>query len=263
MCLAVIHASDEGPLKEDLAACRGAVCAAGIHEDVEGPLPACGDEGGAVSFRGSVQAHGEMVGTLLTREPQDAGHDADGADGDMTGADIESARVCDDLQRGHYGVVVIQRFAHAHEDEISQSGFSLAAECPLAMEYLGDNLIRAEMAHKAHLSCGAKDAPHGTADLGAETGGVSTCIAHEDRLDRSVIAHLEQILPRESVGTSGLGDGGRRLQAGWGRGRFLCDPAAERWRKVGPFGEIHFPVESTPECPRVELRHAGLRQFLL
>src|SRR5204863_8343559 len=127
---------------------------AGGDEFVEWPAAANGHEGGASLLGRAVEAHGEVVGLVFLGEPEDAGDDADGADGDASGAEIEAAGGGDDGECGEDGVVIVKRFTHAHEDEIAQARLATGAEVALGVEYLRDDLAGAEVARETHLPGG-------------------------------------------------------------------------------------------------------------
>ena len=62
-----------------------------------------------------------MQRALFFGESQDAGHDAHGADGDALGGEREAAGVTQDVDRVHHGVVIVERLAHAHEHDVSET----------------------------------------------------------------------------------------------------------------------------------------------
>ena len=67
------------------------------------------------------------------------------------------------------------------------------------MQHLSDDFAGGQMAHEAHLSCGAKDAAHGAAGLGADAGGGASFKGHEDGFDGLVILKMQQKFAREAV----------------------------------------------------------------
>ena len=117
----VVFAVDEGPLVEDAAAGGFAVGAAGGDELVERPFAGGGDEGGAFGLGGGVEGDGEVERAFFAGEAEDAGDDADGAQRDALGGEGEAAIVAEDVDRAHDGVVVVERFAHAHEDDVAET----------------------------------------------------------------------------------------------------------------------------------------------
>ncbi len=117
----VVFAVDERPLVEDAAAGGLAVGAAGGDEFVEWPFAGGGDEGGAFLLGGSVEGDGEVEGAFFAGEAEDAGDDADGAERDAFGGEGEAAVVAQDVDRAHDGVVIVERLAHAHEDDVAEA----------------------------------------------------------------------------------------------------------------------------------------------
>ena len=117
----VVFAVDERPLVEDTPAGGFAVGAAGGDEFVERPFAGGGDERGAFGLGGGVEGDGEVERAFFAGEAEDAGNDADGAERDALGGEGETAVVAQDVDGAHDGVVVMKRFAHAHEDDVAKA----------------------------------------------------------------------------------------------------------------------------------------------
>ncbi len=110
------------------------------------------------------------------------------------------------------GIVVMERFAHSHEDEIAEAGGILGAQDLFDLENLGDDFGGAKMAFESHLSGGTKNATHGASDLGADASGGATDIGHEHGFDGLSVGELEEEFAGEAIGTCGIGDGGWSLE---------------------------------------------------
>ena len=79
------------------------------------------------------------------------------------------------------------------------------------------------MSGETHLPGGAEDASHGTASLGAQAGGITSWIAHQNGLDGLAILEAEEEFASEAVSTALIGGSFREID-GWG---FLGQPASE------------------------------------
>ena len=98
----------------------------------------------------------------------------------------------------------MQRLTHAHEHEVSQA-LTVLAQNAAGVMHLSNDLTRAQVADKTHLAGGAKDAAHGAACLGADAGGVTAGVAHDDGLDFLAVMQLEEVFARESIAAGRLG----------------------------------------------------------
>ena len=234
---AVIAAFDERPLEENPATQRGGVLATGIDEFIQRPLAGHGNEGRAFGLGGPVQRDGQTHWLALGGQSTDPRYHAHGGHGDLVGPQRKPGRVPQDGDGLHHGVVVVQWFAHAHEDDVAQPfmpmehrgvtrvgqgwdcGLRLVragsrfAQHPVHMQYLADDLPGREVSGVAALSGGAEHAAHGAADLRTHAGGGPAAVAHEHRLDDFAIGQPEQVLARESVGGAGFPDHRREVQA--------------------------------------------------
>ncbi len=196
----IVFAFDECPLEEDSLRCEACVGAAGIDQFGEGPAFAGGDESGAFLFGGTVEADGEAVGGLGFRHAEDAGDHSDGADGDFGWADACAADVGEDVEGGHDRVVVVEGFAHAHEDDVADfEGGVDGVEDAAGVEDLADDFAGVEVADEAHLAGGAEHAAHGAAGLGADADRVASFVSHEDGFDDLPIGEAEEEFAGESV----------------------------------------------------------------
>lgn len=247
----VVFAVDERPLVEDAAAGGFAVGAAGGDEFVERPLAGGGDEGGALGLRGGVQGDGEMERAFFAGEAEDAGDDADGAERDALGGEGEAAVVAQDVDGAHDGVVVVQRFAHAHEDDVAEAfagggggRCGVGAEGAGDVGGLGDDFAGGEMAGVAHLAGGAENAAHGASDLARDAGGDAAGEAHENGFDAFGVGEGEEVFTREAVGGIGGGGDGEGADEGFG-GEAVADAGGEVGHRVEGVDEIE--VEVGPE----------------
>ncbi len=176
------------------------VVAASLEEFVEGPQFVRRHEGAETLLAGrSMEADGETIGTAFRSEPADPGNDPDRADGDAGRTDRQSARVGNDAEGMHDGLVIVKGLAHAHEDEIAHALLRIdrSQDAPRVVD-LGDDFAGTQVPHESHLPGRAKDTTHRASGLRADTDGVPPLVAHQDGLDRLAVAEAEEEFPGES-----------------------------------------------------------------
>src|SRR5258706_11169044 len=99
-----------------------------------------------------------------------------GRDGHMASPQVEALGAVEDAQRLQHIAIVMQRFAHAHQNDVGNvtDGWAAWESCSSPRggpqftrkeEDLVDNFTRAEVTVKAHLSRGAKSTAIGAACL--------------------------------------------------------------------------------------------------
>ena len=115
---------------------------------------------------GALARLGEAVGAFLRRHAQDVRHVSDGADRDARGPDRAAAGVGNNVHGFHDGVVVVERLAHAHEDEVAEAAVRMArGERAADVLHLRDDFPGGEVAHETHLPRGTEHATHRAARL--------------------------------------------------------------------------------------------------
>jgi len=134
----------------------------------------------------------------------------------------------------------VKGLTHSHEDKIAEPTSRCDfVENPACMKHLGDDLAGPEVPDESPLTRGAKDTTHRTSRLGADTNGVASGVAHQDRLDGLPVAEAEEKLPRETIVTPDFLDEFRCLEKiGFSLSHRPVHPSAERrskgfQRKVG------------------------------
>jgi len=140
-----------------------------------------------------------MIRTRFFRESQYSRHDTDRADRDARWTDIQSAAIADDFERGHHRVVIVQRFAHAHEHKIPQTAFATRMQQATRLMHLRDDLARAQMSPESHLPRRAKHTAHRATCLRAQTRCETGAITHDNRLDGFAVVEAQKQFPRPSV----------------------------------------------------------------
>ena len=111
----IVDAADARVLERDPAPLRSAY-ARGVEHGGERVATVQRHELLAERVVGGVQRDGERHRQLELGEPFDAGHDADGRDGEVAGRDADV--VVQPGARVEHGVEVGERFAHAHEHDV-------------------------------------------------------------------------------------------------------------------------------------------------
>ncbi len=106
-----------------------------------------------------VEGDGEVDLPLLVRKTVDLGNQPHRRNGETTGAEIVSGSVIESIDRLHRVVVIMERFAHAHKDDVGHDLVPFFQHARV-IQHLRDNLAAREMAFEPHLSRRAKDTSH-------------------------------------------------------------------------------------------------------
>ena len=107
-------------------------------------------------------------------EMPDAGHDADGRDGDVPRPEAEGAGVDQPLERVEHMPLVRERLPHPHEHDVRQApGRRVGQARRLAPRphRLRRDLAGGQVVLQTHLPGGAERAPHRAAGLGRDADG--------------------------------------------------------------------------------------------
>ena len=177
------------------------------------------------------------------------GTSADGRDRHVPRADVQSFGHVEDAQRVQRVLVVVQRLAHAHEDEVGDVVDAravgrlprFAAQFAGEVQHLGDDLAGGEVAVEAHLPRRAEGAAIGAARLGRDAdrrAGAALAaggIEHQHRLDQATVGQLQQNLARAPV---------FRGEFGAARMDPRCSPRAQVARAAA-FGSVRMAAKSS------------------
>ena len=98
----------------------------------------------------------------------------------------------------HHGVIVLERLAHAHHDDVAQRPAELA-RLARGLDHLADHLTGGQVARQAHHAGGAEGAADRAADLARDADGRSVRVEHEDRFEMLAIEGAEEELARFTV----------------------------------------------------------------
>lgn len=178
----VVFSLDKGPFKEDASPALLSVFAASVDDLLKSVATGDGHEHFSFGLRCSMQRHCQTDRSVVLGELPNTSGQPYGGHGDVSGPERDPVRIGDDVDRLHHPVVVVEGFAHAHENDVAQV-FASACEIATNVEDLGDNFASLKMAAEAHLPGGAKHTSHGTSRLRTHTGGKATLKGHGNRLN--------------------------------------------------------------------------------
>ena len=140
---------------------------------------------------GGVQADGEVELQVFLGEAVDARHHTDRRHGDGPCREVETGLVVEQTAGAQRLVVVVERLAHAHEDDVGDAT-PVVAEQPRKVEHLVDHLLGREIAAQAQAPRGAEGATHGAADLRGHAHGGAFGVGHEHGLDGVTVGSHEE-----------------------------------------------------------------------
>ena len=227
----VVQALHERVFEGDHAPRRARVGAACRQQLVERPAPVDGHELRAERVVRRVERHGKLELEALGRELREARHDAAGGERDVARAEVGALPRVEELQRAQRRVVVRERLAHAHHDEVREAeARALAAvfgrrEEALRRHDLGDDLVRRERPHEAPAAARAERAAHRAADLGGDTLREAALRGDDDGLDGLAVGEAEEELRRA------VGGAVRRAHGGDDEGELALERFAEVLRQ--------------------------------
>jgi len=179
----------------------------------------------------------------LLGQLEDVRHEAARGNGDAARAEAQSPVGVDDGERLDERVVVGQRFAHAHDDDVIERrhlGLGARRERILAVAHvqeLGDDLAGGEVAFESGQSARAEHAAHRAADLRGDADGLAGVIdahallrcADDHRFDEGAVAQFEEELVGDVLRLFVEQErGGHEVEG-------LVEPEAQRLRQVAHF----------------------------
>ncbi len=221
---------------------------------------------------GAVEADGEAELDVFLGEAFDGGNYAGGGDGDAAGAEMERPFGVYDFEGGEEVVVIGQRFAHAHDDDVVEGGnFGAGARGAgvfeeADLEELGNDFAGGEIAFPSIESGGAEFAAERATDLGGDADGFAGLLdadaflgdADNDGFDEGAVAELEEEFVGDVAGFLG------EEVAGGLDVVVVVEPGAEGFGEVGhlvPGGDAFF-VKPIHDLFRAERFFAGFGEAL-
>ncbi len=120
---------------------------------------------------GGVERDGKGDGQFEIGEALHLRREADGADGDLSAADVKRPVSHKDSNGGDGDIEIGKGLAHAHEDDVRKASFDWQIVCQT--QGLFDDLPDREIIFESFEPAGAKGAFHRAADLRGEAGGAA------------------------------------------------------------------------------------------
>src|SRR5262249_25222154 len=141
-----------------------------------------------------VERDGQVRHHRLRREPFERGQEADGRQRRAPRREMESLLIREDAQRLHRLVIVVQRLAHAHQDDVE--GGCTHFERVGEHAHLADDLAGGQIPHEPHPAGQTERARHRAADLRRNAERHSRCVRNKDGLDCAAVLEPQQELLR-------------------------------------------------------------------
>ena len=113
----------------------------------------------------------------------------------MPHADIQAIRAVDQLQKLQNVVLVIQRLANAHQNDIGDIQSAVQLGEKHLIQYLGG----CQVPHLTGNGAGTEGAAHTAAHLRGDAHGIAMVIAHQHRFDAVAVPQPPQVLDRTVV----------------------------------------------------------------
>ena len=165
-----------------------------------------------------VQRDGEVDLPPLIREAPDLRSESHRGDGQPPRAELVAVRVVEPVNGRHGILVVVERFAHAHEDHVGH-GFVIFPEHLRVIHHLRHDLAAGQVALESLLTGRTEDTSHCASSLGGDAQGAAilraapvrsggghlrvirgVAVAHQHGLDQIPIRQLKQCLARGLIG---------------------------------------------------------------
>jgi len=258
LLVGVVHPPQDHVLEHDLAVGAPHVPRARREHLIQRIRAVEGHQAVAYLVGGGVEAHREVELQRFLGEAVDARRHTDRRHRDGPRRQIEAGLIVEKTAGAQRLVVVVERLAHAHEDDVGHAAL-VVSEQSREMEHLVDHLLSREIAAQTETTGGAESAPDGAADLGRHAHGGAFRIGHEHGLDGVTVGGREQGL------AGGAARRGARLDIlERERAKALRQRPPQRRRKAGHAVEIdgEAPREGLVDLTRPvrrlsQLRHHG------
>ena len=154
-----------------------------------------------------MQRDGQIRHQRLVGQPLERRQHADRRERDTPRRHGKTLSVIQHAQRFHRVVVVVERFAHAHQHDVEFRREQSEVFCQHAN--LAGDFAGREIAHQAHFAGEAEAALHRAADLSGDAEGLARCIGDEHGLDAPAVFELQQKLHGAVFGDFLVDDAGR------------------------------------------------------
>ena len=246
----IVHTGEQHVFERDSTTAADRKSSTGVDQFLEPVFAVDRHERVPLLLGGRVQRHGQVGHEGLGRQPFEPREHADRRERHPARCDGEAMLVGEHAQGPHRLIVVVQGFAHAHEDDVERGLEQV--QHPRQDADLSGNFSGGQIADDAHLPGEAEGAPHRAPDLRRDAERLLRRIGDVDRLDQPPIGEPEQelggavgrhVVPRHDR----CGDGGA-----------LRERRPQRPREVGHGGEVRDAATMNPavDLARMERCHA-------
>ena len=134
-----------------------------------------------------MQAECQCDPVVFIRQLPDLRHQTAGRDRDVPSRDMESVFIRDHADETGELIVVVKRFAGAHDDDVIDPGTGRTLDLVDLSEHLSARQIPCEAVERRCTELAA----HAAADLGGDTDTVPVLVLHPDGLDDMSVLHTE------------------------------------------------------------------------
>jgi hypothetical protein len=160
---------EQDVFKGDAIAAAQRNAAARVHQGLQRVLAVDGHDRAALDVCRRVQRDCQVRHHRLAGESLDGRNQSHGRQGNAPGTHRESLLVAQDATRRQHLIVVVQRLAHPHQDDVEPH--LVQTERGRQQPHLGDDLSRRQIAGEAHFARQTEGAVHGAADLTRDAEG--------------------------------------------------------------------------------------------
>ena len=137
-----------------------------------------------------MERHRQRHRQVLLRELVHLRHQPAGGEAHIAQADIHAVFLAQQAQESADVVVVVQRFAAAHQHDVVDTVF--AVQIPVRRQHFAQHLPRRQRADAPFQRAGAELAPHAAADLRRDAQRIAVVVVHQHTLDAVAILQTKE-----------------------------------------------------------------------
>ena len=141
-----------------------------------------------------MQGQAQRNAQIFLRQPANLIRQTAGADGHVAQAQVQPFFFVDRPQKPHGVVVIIQRLAAAHEDDMAHPAFF--AQIAVGQQHLREHFPAGKASDAAVEGAGAERAAHFAPHLRGDAQRIAVMIVHQHALDQVVVPAAEQEFDR-------------------------------------------------------------------
>ncbi len=190
----VVHARDHDVFESDAAVCLFQILVDGGHDFLQRVFAVDAHHAAADFIVRRVQGQSQVDLQPVFREFADLRSQSAGGNRDVASADCQTFGVVDDVQEGDDIVVIVERFADAHHDDVADA-FTIAflIQVVLDLHDLCNDFACCQVALFAFQAACAERAADIAADLRRDADGQAVFLTHQDGFDHQFVFQLEEI----------------------------------------------------------------------